>query len=189
MGVLKPRTATVLIYQGDDMANLADLHREVEHAEAAAKAASKSPLREGDPIPSAQAERDAYNAAVDEAAERAIEVTLTAIGTKRWADLVAEHPARTVEVDGKPQTVVADQIHEVNTDTFPRALLTYNRDGKRTLSIDGVSEADVAEFLDEEIAEGDFEKLWSTAYWLNRGTAADPKDSKFSPGSPRSDES
>lgn len=192
MGLLKPRTTTVLIYQGDDLDRLAELHRAAEHADAAAKAAAGSPLRVGDEAPMAQAERDAYNAAVDEAAERAIAVVLTTIGPTRWRNLLAEHPARTHEVDGKPETIEDDQLYEVNTETFPMALLTYSRDGKRTATIDAdppVSDADFREFLEEEVAPGDFERLWQSAYWLNRALGADPKDSKFSAAFPRSPES
>lgn len=189
MGLLKPRTTTVVIYQGDDLEHLAELYRAAERAEAAAKAAAKAPLRGGDEVPTAQTERDAYNAAVDEAAERALVVTLTAIGRTRWRNLLAEHPARTHEVDGKAETIDDDQVYEVDTETFPMALLTYSRDGVRTADVDpGISEAELRVFLEDEAAEGDFERLWTTAYWLNRSVGSDPKDSKFSTASQRSDE-
>lgn len=190
MGVLKPRTTTVVIYQGDDLNRLSELNRAVVRAEAAAESAAKSPLRAGDEVPSAQAERDEYDAFVDEAAGRAVVVTLTAIGRTRFRELLAEHPARTHEVGGKPETLEDDQVFEVNTETFPMALLTYNRDGKRTVTTEpAIPESEVAEFFGEDCSEGDVERCWQAAYWLNRAHGADPKDSKFSNGFLRSDES
>lgn len=187
MGVLKPRTTTVAIYQGDDLEHLAELYRAVERAEAAVKAAKGAPSREGDPVLTAQAERDAYDAAVDEAAERAVSVVLTTIG-RRFRGLLAEHPARTTEVDGKVEAHEDDVTFGVNTETFPLALLSYNDDGKRTTTLDpAVSDAEVTAFLDDA-SDGDFERLWQTAYWLNRAPGSDPKDSKFSTASPRLDE-
>lgn len=189
MGLLKPRTTSVVIYQGDDLEHLAELHRAAMRAEAAAASAAKEPLRGGDEIPSARAEQDAYDAFVDEAAERAVVVTLTAIGRTRWRDLLAKHPARTVEVDGKAETIEEDRIYEVNTETFPMALLSYAHDGVRTASLDPeVSESAMLTFLGDEVSDADFEQLWQTAYWLNRAQGSDPKDSKFSTGSQRSDE-
>jgi hypothetical protein len=138
MGVLKPRTTSVVIYQGDDLEQLAELNRAVRRAEAALP---RQPSREGatacrrrDPVRRGRARgvQTAYNAFVDEAAERAVVVTLTAIGRTRWRNLLAEHPPRTVhEVDGKAETIEDDQVYEVNTETFPMALLTYSRDGIR----------------------------------------------------------
>ena len=31
---------------------------------------------------------------------------------------------------------------------------------------------------------GDFEKLWETAFWLNRGEGVDPRLGKYSTGTP-----
>lgn len=204
MGVLKPRTTTVVIYQGDDLDKLSELNRAVVRAqtplnaaERAMEATAGAPRRVGDLAPSTEDAlvalkdaQEAYNAFVDEAAERAVVVTLTAIGRTRFRELLAEHPARTHDVGGKPETVEDDQLFEVNTQTFPLALLTYNRDGKRTVSIDpAVAESDLAEFFGDDCAEGDVERCWQAAYWLNRAAGADPKDSKFSTGFQRSDES
>lgn len=185
MSLLKPRTATVPIYQGDDLERLADLHREAEIAERRAQEAARSPLRGGDEIPSAADERAAYDAFVDEAAERAVIVELTAIGKRKWRDLLAAHPARKHTVDGKEETVEDDAFYEVNAETFPQALLTFSRDGVSTVTGPRVPASEFREFLENEVSDGDFERLWSTAYWLNRAPGADPKDSKFSTTSPR----
>jgi hypothetical protein len=71
---------------------------------------------------------------VDEAAERALEVTFQSIGRRRFAELVEKHPPRMVDgepgEDGNVKQVEHedDQGFGVNTSTFPRALLTF-RDG------------------------------------------------------------
>lgn len=187
MGLLKPRTTTVTIYHGDDMERLAELRRAVDRAERAVEAAG--PLRGGDPIPSADSAKDAYDAFVDEAAGRAVEVRLTAIGRARWRDLVAEHPPRVEKVDGKEQTIESDAGFEVNTDTFPLALLTFNRDDARTTEVEDVSFADLVDFLTNECSEGDFETLWTTAYWLNRAPGQDPRLGKYSTATESSPES
>jgi DNA-binding MarR family transcriptional regulator len=192
MGLLKPRTATVLIYQGDDLERLSELRRAADVAERRATEAARGPRRGGDEIPNADVEQAAYDEAVDEAAERAVEVELTAIGRRRWRDLLAEHPPRTETIDGKEQTVEDDALYEVDTEAFPLALLSYiDSDDSDVRTITGPSFKDrktLTAFLEDEAAEGDFERLWTTAYWLNRAPGSDPKDSKFSTGSLRSDE-
>ena len=176
MGILKPRTAKVLIYHGDDMEHLAELKRAVVRAEAEAERASGGPLRLGDLVPTADEERAAYDAAVDEAAARAVEVELTALGSERWRTLLTEHPARVGE-DGKP--VEDDAQFGVNTETFPKALLLFRDEKKRTITGPELSDEDLREFIEDEVA-GDFEELWVTAYWLNKATGVDPRLGKYS---------
>lgn len=182
MGLLKPRTAIVTIYQGDDMARLAELHRAAEVARRRAEVAAKGPRRAGDAVVSADAEEAAYNAAVDEAADRAVGVEVTAIGSRRFRDLLAEHPPRMETVDGKSEIVEDDREYAVNTETLPMALLSFRDDTKRTVTDPSLSAADLREFLEEECSAGDFEKLWETAYWLNRGEGMDPRLGKYSTG-------
>lgn len=173
MGLLKPRTASVLVYHGDDMERLAELRRAVARAEARVESAAGSPRRGGDAVVSAEPEKAAYDAAVDEAAGRAVEVRLAALGSQRFRGLLAEHPPR----DG----VDDDAPFGVNTETFPRALLMYRDAEKRTITDPDCSVADLGEFLDDEASEGDFEELWVTAYWLNKATGVDPRLGKYSP--------
>lgn len=178
---LKPRSATVVLYQGDDMARLAELKRAADHA------AGGSRTDDG------ADEKAAYDAFVDEAAERAVEVVIQSIGPKRWQNLVLEHPPRMVESDpdkeGQTKMVEHDDDYTdgVNTLTFPRALLMYAEGPFVTItSPEFTDEADRAEFVDDEIAEGDFERLWRLAWDLNTARSRDPKDSRFDQ---RSDES
>lgn len=186
MGLLKPRTATVLIYQGDDMERLAELYRTADVAARLAEEASKGPRRAGDELPSAAVEQAAYDQAVDEAAERALEVTLEAIGSRRFRALLTEHPPRMEMVDGKAQVVEDDQGYAVNTETLPMALLTFRDGEKRTVTSPDLTPDQLVEFLGDECADGDLEKLWETAFWLNRGEGIDPRLGKYSTGTPTS---
>ena|SRR5690349_16821229 len=202
MSDLKPRTASDVIYQGDDLAILAELRQaasvaerkaDIELSVAQARARADAPRRGGDAIPedpqvaydaAVKPSQDAYDAFVDEAAERAVVWTVQAIGRKAFRALMLAHPPRTVETveDG----VKVEKPHEddaawgVNVETFPDALLTYAEGDDRTLLEPAFdSTADRQKWLDR-LAEGDFEKIWATAYQLNRAVGADPKASRFS---------
>ena len=200
MALLKPRTATVVLYQGDDMERLTELRRAADVAEVQARAdlqaAAHASRRMGDEEPietfreAVQPARDELNAFIDEAAERAVEVKLQAIGSTRFADLVLAHPPRTVQVDGKTVDHPDDAafmdflLHygiedgAVNTATFPKALLKH-REGGRTIVDPDLSESKLAEFLDEECSAGHIDEMWRAAYLLNRAVTVDPKGARF----------
>lgn len=203
---LKPRTATVVIYQGDDLSVLAELRTAADIAErkaeadlrvAQARARADGPRRAGDPSPedpqiaydaAVKPPQDAYDAFVDEAAERATIVTLQALGRKAFRNLMRDHPPRTSETvvgDEKRQVVHEDdEAWGVNTETFPDALLNYadedDEDDRTLLEPTFDSGKQRQKWLDR-LADGDFEKLWATAYQLNRAVGADPKASRYSP--------
>lgn len=218
MGHLKPRTATVLIYQGDDLDRITELRRNAEHnkrvaqeqldkAESAARVTS---ARIGDAVSVSDARaqyedavkpsQEAYDEFVDEAAERALEVQVQSIGRRRFRKLVEDNPPRMVsetitEDDGTTKTV--ERVHDadghpfnVNTDTFPLELLAYiDSDDHEVRSIvapEFKGRHECVAFLDDELAEGDFDKLWGTAFFLNRQGSADPKATRYSTTSPRS---
>jgi hypothetical protein len=171
--LIKPRTASFVLYQGDDMARLAELKR------AADQAAGGSRMDDG------ADEAAEYEAFLDEAAERAVEVAVQAIGRRRWRDLVMAHPSRMVESEpddeGKTRMVEHDDDVQwgVNTETFPRALLTYvdpEKPETRTLVNPSLSGEELGEFVDDDLSEGDFEKAWITAFGLNASPSRDPKD-------------
>lgn len=196
---LKPRVAHVTIFQGDDMATLSDLRRTADQAERLAAANTGSPLRLGD-VPdtaAAQEARDAYDAFVDEAAERAVVVELQSIGRRRFRDLMTAHPPRMVKVKADPDpekpdgpVVEHEETHEddaqfgVNSETFPDALLTFidPDDPKvRTITAPEFTSAKTTQaFLDDDIADGDYDGLWVTALLLNRRPSADPESSRYS---------
>lgn len=170
MAHLKPRTAKVVLYQGDDMATLAELKRAADRA------------TDGNRMDDGADEKAAYEAFVTEAAERAVEVVLESIGRRRWRDLVLAHPPRMVDSDpddeGQTRQVEHDEdvYFSVNTETFPRALLLYSEGGKATIAAPTFAdEAGLAEFVDDDLAEGDFEKAWVAAFHLNTNPPQDPK--------------
>lgn len=185
MPQLKPRSATVVIYQGDDLEVLADLRRKVEIAKRHAEAASMT-ARAGDDDESVKAAEANYDAAVDDAAERALVIELRHIGKRRWRDLLVAHPPREVEgEDGKKVTHEDDAGFEVNTETFPDALVSFIDGDVRTihaLSDETPSPGRLRDLLDDELAEGDFERVWHTAFWLNKAPGGDPAMGKFSTG-------
>lgn len=191
---LKPRSATVVLYQGDDMDTLAELRRRVDLAERQAEQRSGTE-RAGDDDMSVSEAKNAFDAFVDAAAERALEVEIRSIGRRRFRDLVLEHPPRMVDAepdaDGKVVQVEHedDQGYGVNVDTFARALLTY-RDGEHVTIAhpEFPSKAAVEAFVDDELAEGDFDKAWTGAFFLNRAPSADPKMLAYGTVSPSGSE-
>lgn len=203
MTTLKPRTATVVIYQGDDLEQLGELKREADLAErlaqqdldAARRSARGAPRRDGDPEPVSEAEaafeaavgpsRDAYDAFLDEAAERAVEVEVRALGRKRFRTLVEAHPPRMVtDGEGKESAHEDDDMFAVDTTMFPDALLTYREGSVQTIASPELTPGALSDFLDDEVSDGDYEKLWQTAYYLNRSPGPDPKATRYSAASP-----
>lgn len=165
MALLKPRTTHVLIYQGDDLETIAELQRAADHAER-----SGTPLRLGDVVEDTP-EQQALDAFIDGAAERAVDVELVSIGSRRFRELVEAHPPR----------MVGEEVHEedahygVDVTSFPMALLSYREGDVRTVGSPDASAPELFEFLADEVSEGDFERLWVTAYYLNRAPGRDPK--------------
>ena len=179
---ITPRTATCVIYQGDDLERLAELRREVDVAQRQAEQASKAPRRGGDEIPSAQAAQDAYDAFVDEAAERAVEVHVTALRRKRFRKLMAEHPPRKVDGEKGKEPHPDDEVYDVNVETFGEVFLPLSITSPAFDTPD-----DLEDFIDE-LSDGDYDRVFSTAYWLNRAPGGDPKATRYSPASLNSDE-
>lgn len=206
MSTLKPRTATIPIYQGDDTERLSELRMAVAIAERQAEIkrqqhanADSGPRRRGDSVgvsieevvaadAAVQAAEDAYDAFVDEAAERAVEVQVRAIGRRRFRDLVAAHPPRKVKDDeGKDVTHDDDAPFGVNVADFAPALLGFaeaGEEGVRTIlaPAEAVKSAKALEdFLEDDLTDGDYEKVFQVAYWINRAPGSDPKELRFSP--------
>lgn len=178
---------TIIIYADDDEARLLELRRDIGLAEAEHEKARKAATRYGDGDLGAsekvQAAEDAYDAFVDEAAERAEAWELSSIGHGEFRDLLATHPARKVDNDdtseGAPKQVVhpEDRQFGVDTSTFGEALLTFKgRRGRRTII------EPTEDLLDrlEDLSAGQFDTLWVTAYYLNLGGPSDPKAMRFS---------
>lgn len=217
MGHLKPRSATVLIYQGDDLERISELRRTAEVAKRKAQAkldtatavAEVTARRNGDEIGTVAAQeeydaavtpsQEAYNAFVEVAAERALEVQLHSIGKLRFKKLMDEHPPRMVEApsvddDDAPADAPDEVMHDedghpfyVNTETFPWALLSYiDEDNSEIRTIAEPQFKDRKEcmgFLEDELADGEFGGLWVKAWSLNRAGGADPKATLYSTAS------
>lgn len=210
-GSVMPRKTSILIYDGSDFERLSELRRAVTIAErkvaqekADLERAQDQPRRMGDDEVSdaevvaaeaaVEAARVAYDAAVDEAAERAEEWELEAIGHGEWRDLLAKHPPRkvTVEVpaEGDEPATSREVTHPdddepwlVDTSTFGKALLHYrhtDEDGDtfRTVTKPDLDEAGLRRRI-KRLSDGEFESLWTTAYLLNKGGIADPKASRY----------
>lgn len=206
MSTIKPRTNTIPIYQGDDTERLSELRMAVAIAERQAEikrqqyaSADSGPRRRGDAVSvsvddvqaaeaAVQAAEDAFDAFVDEAAERAVEVVVRAIGRRRFRDLVAAHPQRMVKGDdGKEVPHADDYGYGVNVETFAPALLKFaeaGEDGVRTiLAPESATRSAKAleDFLDDDLTDGDYEKVFQVAYWINRAPGSDPKELRYSP--------
>lgn len=182
MTALKPRTARVVIYQGDDLARLEALDDAVARAEDALKRAEKDKrmrtLAELPPTAAAEealvqarAERDEFAA---EAEPRGVVVVMHARPRKEWRALMREHGPRDNED--------ADKMLGVNMDTLPDALLPPSicRDTScPTCSAEGADrttvEGDLEQFLDSLSDYDYYDRLFLQAFALNRGSAgADP---------------
>lgn len=207
---LKPRSATFVLYQGDDLDRLAEKRRKVAIAERAAEQDSAT-ARAGDTDAAVDTARREFDAFVDEAAERALTVELHSIGRIAFRDLVAQHPPRKVqrkvrleralgESEEPPAETSEEVEHEddagygVNTETFPEALLCYFDDSEDDEPVQTIAQptfksaAARARFVNRELSEGDFERLWLGAFMLNRSPSADPKALSYGTASPSSDE-
>lgn len=204
--------ATVPIYHGDDFERMAERRREIEIAErkledAKRKAAEGgSALRLGDDDTSVadaeaavEAARVAFSEFVDEAAERADTWVLRPIGFEEFRELLKAHPPRKVtetDEDGKKHEVTHPDDaawamviqSEVNTETYPKALLSFvdpEDDEIRTVEEPFETVATLRKRI-KRLTEGEFNTMWIRAHLLNTGAAADPKLSDSYVGSPRS---
>lgn len=153
MTTIEPRTAVVRIYFGDYLDRIRHLER---RHEAAVKAEASAPRTLSDPS-EAQALADQHAALVAEADQSSVDVTLKALGRKRWRDLVREHPPR--------PDVKDDEAAGVNEESFADALvpLSIVEPGLTVDDLDAVSDVD-------------YQRLYVSAFALNRLPAADPKD-------------
>lgn len=202
--------ATIPIYARDDFEKLTELRQQVEIAERKAAAMRLDAAREqftprrigddesnedaveAEAAAMVKAKQDAFDAFVDEAAERAEMWSVEPIGHEEFRELLKEHPPRTTkDDDGKEVTVPEDQGFEVNTSTFPKALLTFVDPEDETIrtvvepKFD--SEAAFRRRL-KRLSAGHFDSIWAAAFMENRGGIVDPKGLRYSPATPRSDE-
>lgn len=166
MSTIAARTATVDIYVGDYLDRIRHLEREYD-------AALKEEAAEGPRLnheePRSEALRAEHVALVAEAEESAVHIVLRALRRSEWRELVKLHPPR--------ENHKGDAAVGVDESTFKDALVP--------VSI-------VSPTLDEDdldnLSDVDFDRLYLTAFALNRSPAASPKalerpDSQASTGS------
>lgn len=194
------RKSTIPIYDGDDFEKLAALRQNVTIAERKAEEEADRGVsrRIGDDEPTGgipdylQAARDAYDAFVDEAVERAEMWVLEPIGHEEFRALLKEHqPRKTTGEDGKEVVEPTDAAYGVNVETFPKALLTYidpEDDEIRTIAEPVFESPTAMRRRVKRLSAGEFETLWTEAYLLNRRGVQDPKLLRFSPTASRSGE-
>jgi hypothetical protein len=167
---IRARTARVKIYQGDDLAEIAALDR-------AARSARGSGQDSASMLMADQAEwfrlAQEHDALVDEAEKRVTVVVLRALGRRQWRELVEKHPPRTGNE--------TDAAVGVDESTFPDVIVP-------ACMVEPVHATDVDReaFLDS-LSSADFDRLYLTAFSLNRAQGADPKASLVSELTPRSE--
>lgn len=149
---IQPRTATVTIYGGDYIDRIRLLERK---AEAAQDAEATAPRRMST-VPEYVKLAEEHDALVAEAEAQALHVTLRALKRSAWKALIAEHPPR----EGNKE----DAALGANEDTLKDALVAASI----------VSPDLSADDLDD-LSDADFDRLYITAFALNRGTVAAPK--------------
>jgi hypothetical protein len=195
---------TVPIYADGDRERLRELEAAVEVAKRNAKAVAGLSPRGGDALPEEEvkAAEAAYDAFLDEVAERAEGWVLDHIGFRAFRKLLKDHPPRTANEtaeDGSTteKTDPLDEAWGVNTETFPEALLLFvdpdDADHRTVVELKqgNINIAKNRDKLEKRIArlsEGQFDALWTQAFLLNKAGVSDPKRERFSPATPRSNE-
>lgn len=170
MARIKPRTAEVTIYQGDDLAILRELQQIIQDAEKAEQVTGP-PVLVGDASPLADAVA-AYNAALEEATPRAVTFVFHAISRLKFKLLTAAHPPRD---DDK-----GDEVLGLNMDTFPRALID-------ACWVDPTVPAEERDGEIDSLRDADFTMAWGAAYSVNRAAGVVPKALPVSGLTPKSD--
>ena len=164
MTAIKPRTMVVPLFQGDDLARIEDLEGRALAARAVEGARRMN--AGSDALDAAKAHDDF----VTEATERAVQVTMQALPRKKWAALVAEHPA---EKDNTEHLLHGFNVESMS-DPLVLACVQSAVSPDPEFVPDWTTEAARQEFLDS-LSDGDFSKLFSAAVVLNKATGSDPK--------------
>lgn len=167
MTTIQPRTATIPIFQGDDLDEIEHLRK---RAEAAADEESGKPARNGGEAVRLSRE---HNERVKQAEERAVNVKVQALGRRAWKALVAEHPPR--------EDSETDKRAGVNEDTFQDELVAAS-----IVEPEFKSRADLDAFTDQ-LRDIDFERVYLASFALNRWAGADPKPLAVSKLTPKND--
>lgn len=186
-------TEVIPLYSGDDWATLEELRMDAVAADTRLEQAQKSPNRlggnGGDLKAAAEEAWRIHDEFVDEAAERAEEVVVQSLGRRAFRDLRLAHKPRTtsrlVEGEQTEIPVAEDGLYGINVETFPDALLSYisedDHDERTILQPKFNGKAELQKWLDDELSEGQYDTIWTTAYGLNRRGALDLKELRSRP--------
>lgn len=153
MTTIKPRTTTVILFQGDDLDRVAEL---LEALNSAISSKGIGRVGDGDPVSEAAKAHDEF---VTEATPRAESIDMQPLPRKKWREIVTAHPPR----EGND----TDRFYGFNYETMGDDLVPA--------SIVAPEYAKADDFLDS-LSDGQFSKLFSAAVLLNRGGDAPKAD-------------
>lgn len=181
MSIFKPKTATITIYPGDYL----DRIRHLEAlAEADFEAKDPLPLVNGDK-PQYLTLAEQHDALVKEAEAEAVHVIVQALPRKVWTALTKAHPPRTAATEGATEReILFDTRAGVNEASFGEAFVTTKGqieidsqpvEFASVIGPDGITDDDI-----DALASIDFQRIYLTAFALNRAAGDDPKASLVS---------
>jgi len=177
--LIKPRTAVVTIYAGDYLDRIRHLE---QRAEAAKDASADAGPRMNDEVPEYLELAREHDALVAEAEESAVHVRVQALGRRHWKALVAAHPPRKAGDGVSEDEAKFDAANGVNVDTFKDALVYGGEvevNGEK-VEYRTIVEPDLSPEDLDKLSDVDFDRVYFTAFSLNRVPAADPKASLVS---------
>lgn len=153
MSTIAARTATVDIYVGDYLDRIRHLERQYD---AALKEESSDGPRLNHEELRSESLRVEHAALVAEAEQSAVQIVVRALRRSEWRDLVKQHPPR--------ENHKGDAAVGVDESTFKDALVPTS------IVSPVLSEDDL-----DNLSDVDFDRLYLTAFALNRSPAASPK--------------
>lgn len=188
---------TVPFYSDDDEARIQELDHAVVRAAQKKTASAGEALRGGDPLPDeemveAQKAHDDFVAEVEKRPEE--EWVLESIGFGAFRSLLRDHPVRKIP-EAKPDGTTTEVDHPedakwgVDLESFPEALLLYSDpedpDLRTIISIKQGRKAAVTDPAAirkrvKRLSQGQFSRLWTEAFALNRRGVTDPKLDRYS---------
>lgn len=151
---IKPRSTTVILFQGDDFDRIEAARVVVE---AAVVSTAPTRLNDADPV---RAAAQAYDVLVAEAAGRGVHVEVRAVPRRKWRELVLAHPPRE---DDETDKAFGFNYLTLGDDLVPASV---------------PAEFDTA-WLDD-LSDAHFSQLYSAAVQMNQGQSPDPKASMSS---------
>ncbi len=163
---LKPRTTTVVLFQGDDIDEARKLNTAVREAAILAKTAG--PKRIGDDTPTLTDAAKAYDAFVAEAAERGVKVEIQAVGRKVWRELLEKHPPRQID------EVEAGEVSKVTHPEDAGWGFNFQTLADDLVPASVVDKVSFSEAWLDMLSDAEWSQIYRAALQLNRGAAPDP---------------